>query len=31
MIYPPAPFSMTLNDPLPWFQGHANIRRWIYQ
>jgi len=31
MIYQTAPFSMTLNDPYPRFQGHAILRRWISQ
>jgi len=26
MIYRTAPFSMTLNDPYPWSQGHAILR-----
>jgi len=29
MIYRTAPFSMTLNDPYPRFQGHAILRRCI--
>jgi len=29
MIYRTAPFSMTLNDPYPQFQGHAVFWRWI--
>ena len=29
MIYPTAPFSMTLNDPYLQFQGHAILWRWI--
>jgi len=31
MIYRTAPFSMTLNDPYPWFQGHSILSRWISQ
>ena len=31
MIYQIAPFSMTLNDPYPWFQGHVIVWRWISQ
>jgi len=31
MIYRTAPFSMTLNDPYPRFQGHAILWRWISQ
>jgi len=31
MIYRTAPFSMTLNDPYPQFQGHAILWRWISQ
>jgi len=26
-----APFSMTLSDPYPQFQGHAILWRWISQ
>jgi len=29
MIYRTAPFSMTLNDPYPQFQGHVILWRWI--
>jgi len=29
MIYGTAPFSMTLNDPFPRFQGHAILWPWI--
>jgi len=25
MVYRTAPFSVTLNDPYPWFQGHSII------
>ena len=31
MIYWTAPFSMTLNDSYPRFQGHAILWRWISQ
>jgi len=31
MIYRTAPFSMTLNDLYPQFQGHAILWRWISQ
>jgi len=31
MIYRTAPFSMTLNDPYPQFQGHAILWCWISQ
>ena len=31
MTYQTAPFSMTLNDPLPRFQGYAILWRWISQ
>jgi len=31
MIYRTAPFSMTLNDPYPQFQGHAILWRWVSQ
>jgi len=31
MIYRTAPFSTTLNDPYPQFQGHAILWRWISQ
>jgi len=31
MIYRTAPFSMTLNDPYPGFQGNAILWRWISQ
>jgi len=31
MIYRMAPFSMTVKDPYPWFQGHAIFWRWISQ
>jgi len=29
MVYRTAPFSMTLNDPKPRFQGEAILWRWI--
>jgi len=31
VVYWTAPFSMTLNDPYPQFQGHAILWRWISQ
>jgi len=31
MVYQTAPFSMTLNDPYPQYQGHAILWRWISQ
>jgi len=31
MIYRTAPFSMTLNDLYPQFQGHAILWCWISQ
>ena len=31
MVYRTAPFSMTLNDPYPRFQGHDILWRWISQ
>jgi len=31
MIYRSAPFSMTLNDPYPQFQGHTVFWCWICQ
>jgi len=31
MIYRTTPFSMTLNDPYPHFQGHAILWCWISQ
>jgi len=31
IIYRTAPFSMTLNDPYPQFQGHAILWCWISQ
>jgi len=31
MIHRTAPCSMALNDPYPWFQGHAILWRWISQ
>jgi len=31
MIYRTAPFSVTLNDPYPKFQGHTILWRWISQ
>jgi len=31
MIYRTAPFSMTLNERYPQFQGHTILWRWISQ
>jgi len=31
MVYGTAPFSMTLNNPYPQFQGHAILWRWLSQ